>query len=241
MVNRTDPALAFRAAFPPEVLEHVVMTIFDAYYTAFQLTDGRLSGDRRYRHGEFASLESHYLFPHERKITVDRMLRQTAERQGIRAIAEFNANKSSSHTVLLHRSFILTPHFVATPQQIVRPAEYRRSYFRNSAKQGLLPFASEETPHTKGTAHNVEEAMYAYLIHGPSESASLPGFSDIVFPVDDCRSYHEQRIRLFAEFAHVVNQKTTFIGPANRQVREEIIPDQDLPLRKNDAARSKRS
>lgn len=224
MLDQTNPKGLFLDTFSRTALEQFLRAVFDAYSTAFDQVNERLTGPREFRRNEFASYDAHYLYPHERKVMVDRLLRDAALLAGMVSKPQLNKNNSSPHTVVIHGSIILTPHHVDNPHELVRPADYRTSYFRNPTHQ-LWLVGMDDDLGEDAEAPSIDDPRYAFLIHGTAPNPRFPAFADIVFPVKDCEGYHQDRIQLFRMFSDLVNSR---VGGS---VSEESIPDQDLPLR----------
>lgn len=131
----------------------------------------------------FEEPERHDLFPHARRATLEKSLRGLALRLGLAATSDLNSRKSSYFTWIRAGRVILTASAVQDPSEIVRYAEFRKTFARSNQ---LFLFDSPDPP-------SPDCALYALVLHGPGAvemdekgrtriSTSTPGFVDVVFP-----------------------------------------------------------
>lgn len=213
-MDRRRPKKSFEEHFSDDVLRQLLIAVYDGLDAAVRdsnATYGR-GGERR---GPFESMHAFWMHTYARKAFVDLAIFEAAQRMKLAAKIETNNNDSCPHTLIQHGPFLLTPHFVRGPHEIVREAEYRKDYF-NDPQQTLAFFQQEQL-----SVMDMTEVAYAFLVYGESTKPKYPAFVDIVFPIRDCTRYHPDRIELVKRFA----------ADANERVTPEMIPDQDLQLK----------
>lgn len=124
-----------------------------------------------------------------RRLKVDMLLLTTAQRWGIKATVAPNASDNSSHVRVKAGPLILTASFVSTHNTMVRSAEFRKTYARDTTQimfEGVYP--DEEGP-------DPDSSVYAILLHGSNRKAkteeeqALPAFARIAFPDHTCTKY----------------------------------------------------
>jgi hypothetical protein len=143
---------------------------------------------------EYDAPELHDLLPHVRRAKFERDMRLIATRFGHTGLARRNERKTSFHSRITAGNMVLTASAVATPQTIVRHAEFRETLARDN-QLSLFVDPTEDT----GTAY------YSLYIHGPlltPTGLSLPklGFANLVFPGRFLRSYIG-RVDLLSNYA----------------------------------------
>jgi hypothetical protein len=130
---------------------------------------------------------------------------------GVYVSYQLNRRKTAYFTQVSCGRVILTESYVATPETIVRRADFRKTFARSN--QPTL-FGDDHPPLPA-------DPLYALLIHGEDNKARHPYFADIVFP-DPTVSTYLARIGLFSVFHSLIG---TLIAPT----QEEVIPDAAMP------------
>lgn len=144
--------------------------------------------------------EAHDLRPYARRAHFEAGLRDIAGRhRGVVASVHRNKAKNWSHTHIRCGQLVLTESAVEFPAQIVRHAEFRKTYARSNQ---FLLFESAVPP-------SADAPLYCILLHGVSSDPRVPLFARIVFPLPHCGGYVEgSSIDLLALFKGEMAQAT---------------------------------
>jgi hypothetical protein len=208
-----------------ERLPLFVNAVYDASVTAHREVNASWPGPDSEKVEYFESRHARWMYAATRKAHLDRLLLAAGSRAGLVASTQWNQNHSCPHTLLIGGSMLLTAHFVNGRDQLVRDATYRKTYWSNPGVQLSMRFSEDdEDPNAVFTPH-IDDPGYAFLIYGESTKPWLPGFIDIVFPTDECRAYHGNRLQLMERLPNLVTQRTGIAGNV------EQIPDQPLKLK----------
>lgn len=207
-----DPVPLFHANAPDGFLRDVLQCVVKGWNDADQKT-----------RDEFDEPERHDLFPHHRRAIIERELRGVAKRHGLTGSPQKNRRKTSSFTQLVSGRVILTASAVREPDEIVRYADFRLTFARNSQ----LCLFGEPEPVLPNAP------LYALVLHGPGAvetdeegnsfiSSAKPGFVKVVFPAPVAGSkakieYVGSGVDLLARFPDVVAGDTV--------VKPEIVHD----------------
>jgi hypothetical protein len=144
--------------------------------------------------------EVHDLAPHCIRACLERALRARGRQYEAKVSAKRNRKGTAFHSVVTFGPVLITASRVATPETIVRRAEFRKTY---AMSQQLDLF--DPQPHPDPFRY-----LYALLIYGPDPSKRYPiGFAEIVFPLSNGLGYADERINLCAKFPEVIEQLDT--------------------------------
>lgn len=206
-----QPAEVFDRHVPGDFVHSTLDVIAKAYREAFERCDRA-----------FEKPECHDLFPHQRRATIERNMRQLAyQSAGVEAIVAKNSRRTSYHTRIQCGRVVLTQSFVETPETIVRSAEFRKTYGRDQNLWLDYDWDDAAIPLP-------DQPLYAILIHGPSDVRRyLLGFAHIVFPSRSNEAY-VGRIDLALRYPEVFEFSTV---PVER-VEDDVLPTLRRDVRK---------
>lgn len=209
-----------------EFLPKALDAIFDAYANSYRDVNARFPMIDSAKHSKhFDSPEAWWNHPYDRRSYVERYLRSAAKRHGLFTKTEYCNNGSCPHTIIASGEFFLTAHFVKSSSEIVRPAEYRGDYFRDS-QQKLAFLCNEDGEDSELLTPTLDDPAYVFIIHGESDDPRFPSFVDVVAPINNCTQYHPQRLKLFSMYPGVVAHRVT-----GRAGFGEQIPDRPIELK----------
>ena len=89
MPDPTNPVGLFRETFPPDFMRVLFRATFDTYDSTFNSANERYPGDN---YKGFDSEFAHYICSYDRKVRMDKLLLDAANRSGIYAKIAFNDN-----------------------------------------------------------------------------------------------------------------------------------------------------
>ena len=132
--------------------------------------------------------------------------------------AEAVWNEGSYHTKITAGKVVLTASVVASPQSLVRQAEFRKPYAQSSQYE---LFGSNKSEPKEGAL------LYAILLHGADElEPKRPGFMTVAFPNSSCTRYVHaiDLFRRFADIEEAVRTNNTEVIGAELLVRLREVP-----------------
>jgi hypothetical protein len=184
-----NPIAAFDESVPEEFQRDTLRCLLDNWSIGFDDC------------AKFPKPERHDLIGHYRRALFESQWRVLAEQypDDLTAEAVLNRRGTYYHTQITCGSVRITASFVASPDAIVRRADFRRTLAEDN--QRLMSWM----PRRKIPKNAF---LYAVLLYGPGD-ARRPGFVDFVFPRHDWTGYLG-RISLFDKFPDLVKSMVDF-------------------------------
>lgn len=116
-----------------------------------------------------------------------------AKTNGLTGSAQLNSRGTYYHTRIQCGTVILTSSQVPHPHSLVRRAEFRQGYARDTQ---LWLWSGDDVP--DATPPNDDDPVYAILLYGLDGKRESPAFAHVVFPDNTCSRYVD-RIDLMEE------------------------------------------
>jgi hypothetical protein len=185
--TETEYRALLGAAFPPAVLQAVLLAVIDGYKATSPACKKAL--DIPDRHDAFGIIW---------RGKINEQLRGVCEHHSLKFRDEPNSNGSTFFLSILSPPLRLVACLVSWRQHMVRPAKIRKVWARHNRDgrwRSLFPNTEDPVP---------PEAEYAvFLIHGPrGRHRDQPAFVDIVIPDSNFRRYI-CRVELFKLFPQI--------------------------------------
>jgi len=176
---------------------------------------------RSYAEPDYEKAEGDYIFGHNRRISMEAMVRREAIRAGLRATVE---ETDLGHTYSLIRAgrFLLTESHVRCKGDIPPAAFFREQHaaVNSLLLNPRLPFAEFDPL----LLYTLSEAngIYGIIIHGSEvDDAKTPAFMRLVFPASDCKS--------IADFVDLFELRQEMLARAKAIAATEIAVDIAMP------------
>jgi len=137
---------------------------------------------------EYSIGPSRNLFPYVRWCKLDEYCLALSKYAGFETSSEENTIKNSYYTLIKSKAIKMTISAVKNKKDVPR-----QSIFRNEHAGCQSRFAVDENDRFKivDISSKIDEPVYAFIIHGPSNPAEphIPGFIGIGFPDARCKGY----------------------------------------------------
>jgi hypothetical protein len=181
-----------------------------------QIASGLASEYKRayeYCYENFAPPEAHDLLPHFRRVCIEAIMPDIAERiGGFKTRSLKNKAKNCCHRLIGGRCIILSQSKIEQRWILPRDAVFRKGYAADP--QGVFDFVNEDE------AREFEDRapLYGIITHMPVfTNEKVPAFIDIIFPDRSYTKMVGAPIKLLNKFPEVIR--------VPREEQEESIPD----------------